>query len=163
MDGLGPELEIEILTARDLNLPPAKFYGSGSGEEAVLDFTVEFWSELDDWPIGCDANYEEFVYALAKTRLDDIDSSSLSKEWKRIAANAVRTATQYRIGEMHMYAGLPPAALVHRLADAIGGDIWELLESMRVMAPDNAKMLVRRWRQEALVDDSAMYRGITSV
>ena len=140
-------LEISMMAARSEGIKPREIGVWGANSQEALFFVEDFRSELDDWPEES-PGYEEYSFALARTRLDEINRSSLSSAWKEIAREAVMVTLFCRTSELYVNAGLPPGVLLNKLADRIGEGIWILCESLLLMNPVEARTYVQKWLAE---------------
>ena len=150
------------MTARTNGLESREIKRWGNVSEEALSFVEDFRNELDSWPEEYGV-YQEYALGLARARLDDIDRSTLPPEWKEIARDALTYALYERTSELYTYCGLPPRVLLHRLADRTGGAIWELLEILRLMNPDEARERIEKWLSEIQTGSGGsvdMYRDV---
>ncbi len=141
------QLEISMMAACSEGIEPREIGVWGSNSQEALIFVEDFRNELDDdWP--GESGYEEYALALARTRLDEIDRSSLSSAWKEIAREAVMVTLFCRTSDLYIYAGLPPAVLLNRLGGRTAGAIWILCESLLLMNPLEARAHIQKWLTE---------------
>ena len=102
------QLEIDLLVARSGGLTSRKVGGWRNDREDALVFVGEFRDELDEWPEEYPGSYEEFIYGLGAIRLDDIEGSTLSPEWKENAREGIVYYLLARMSEIHTHYILPP-------------------------------------------------------
>ena len=85
-------LEIDVLAARSGGLKPREVGSWGNSSEEAFSFLEGFSNELDDWPGDYSGSYEEYSLGLARSRLDDVDRSTLPPKWKEVVRDVLTYA-----------------------------------------------------------------------
>ena len=158
------DFEANVLAARTEGLESAAHGFILSDGDHALFFVQSLREQLDTWPEDHPGSYEEYASGLAAIWLETICESSLSPPWQEIARVAVMTVLGFRITELDVTVGLPPAVLANRIGKRAGDDFWDLCEILRGLKPTEARQWARKWLAELRADtglgESEMYQDV---